>query len=568
MNTRRSRIFLHAWTGNPERGMHFVEQRYPSAGISTLVHRELRESGWSGQLRRLAGLKGRALVFYFRSLADVREPEIFLAVHLLHGCRETVLADESGNVRVITLKKCIARLPELILALGADALVLVGAWMAFKWMRRQAERRRPRKAETVAPDVAYLYPYPLNRDFSGGATTHFIGFLRGLAENGRSCMVLAGCKISFAIPFPIVEIPARRKRFVFAESLMLSYNWRFAREAQKQLAGSRPGAIYQRHGRLVVAGVMLARALRVPLILEYNASEVWMAQHWDPARFLPWVRAAEDAALAGATVIVTVSEVLKRDLMARGVSAGRIFVNPNGVDPFKFSPQSGGGGQVRARFGIEPKHTVVAFAGTFSYWHGVEVMRDAFRELLNRQAAEAETNPAAGNLRFLLIGNGPLHAEMRNALREYEDRGWVAFAGTVAHDEMPACLNAADVLVSPHVPMPDGRPFFGSPTKLFEYMAMGKAIVASRLDQIEAVLEDGRTAILVPPGDARQLAAAILAACANAELRAMLGRNAREVALANHTWKRNAAVALKAVGIEPADVDASSQAEERAAIPG
>ncbi len=54
--------------------------------------------------------------------------------------------------------------------------------------------------------------------------------------------------------------------------------------------------------------------------------------------------------------------------------------------------------------------------------------------------------------------------------------------------------------------MPDGSRFFGSPTKLFEYMAMGKGIVASRLDQLAEVLEHDQTAWLVTPGDVEELA--------------------------------------------------------------
>jgi glycosyltransferase involved in cell wall biosynthesis len=561
VNTKRSRIFLHAWTGNPEQGLRFVEERYPSAEISTLVHQELRESGWFGQFHALTRLKGRALVVYFRSLADVKEPEIFLALHMLHGCKETVLADESGNLRVITLKECVLRLPGLILALGADVMVLAGSWLFFQWMRWLAGHGVPRKAEGESPDVAYLYPYPLNRDFEGGAMTHFLGFLQGVAENGRSCMVLSGCRFPFEVPFPIVEIPVRRKRFVFAESLVLSYNWRFARQARKLLAGAKPGAIYQRHGRFVIAGVLLARALRVPLILEYNASEVWMAEHWDPARFLPWIRLAEEVMLAGASVIVTVSEVLRLELIERGLPAERIFVNPNGVDPSKFRPDCGDREKLRRRFGFEPQHVVATFAGTFGYWHGVEVLQKAIEQLFGGILRSGAPNGAENNLRFLFIGKGMLQAEMRAALRVYEERGLVVFAGMIPHEEMPSYLNLADILLSPHVPMPDGHPFFGSPTKLFEYMAMGKAIVASRLDQIEAVLEDNRTAVLVQPGNVDELAQAILSVAANAELRTRLGRNAREAARTNHTWKRNAAIAMSAAGIEPACVEVSSSIE-------
>ena len=132
-----------------------------------------------------------------------------------------------------------------------------------------------------------------------------------------------------------------------------------------------------------------------------------------------------------------------------------------------------------------------------------------------------------------------LHAETRARLKPLAgDR--VSFTGLIPHRQVSAYLDAADILVSPHVPMPDGRPFFGSPTKLFEYMAMAKAIIASNLDQLSQVLEHGRTAWLVQPGSASELASAIVLLAGDVELREQLGRNARTRALADHTWQKNA----------------------------
>jgi len=112
----------------------------------------------------------------------------------------------------------------------------------------------------------------------------------------------------------------------------------------------------------------------------------------------------------------------------------------------------------------------------------------------------------------------------------------VILAGTVPQKDTPEYLAACDILVSPHVPNPDDSPFFGSPTKLFEYMAMGKPIVASALGQIAEVLEDGRTAILVKPGNVCELAEAIIKLIRNHGIGETLGRNARKVACERHTW--------------------------------
>jgi len=214
----------------------------------------------------------------------------------------------------------------------------------------------------------------------------------------------------------------------------------------------------------------------------------------------------------------------------------RILVNPNAVDPEWFHPNCGGA-KLRKDLGLRSGDVVVGFVGTFSYWHGVGVLEQAIRSLL-------EAQPAGGPLKFLLVGDGLLAAQLRNALDPYTRHGLVTFTGAVPHRSVRAYLDVADILVSPHVPMPGGSPFFGSPTKLFEYMAMGKAIAASALDQIADVLEHGRTALLVRPGDPGELVDAIQRLAADAQLRIELGRKAREAVLARHTWRQNASRVL------------------------
>ena len=102
-----------------------------------------------------------------------------------------------------------------------------------------------------------------------------------------------------------------------------------------------------------------------------------------------------------------------------------------------------------------------------------------------------------------MVGSGSLHAEVERQLETETRAGRVIFTGEVAHGRVPALLDACDILVAPHVPLADGSEFFGSPTKIFEYMAMGKAIVASRLGQIGEVLTDQETALLVEPGNVK-----------------------------------------------------------------
>jgi glycosyltransferase involved in cell wall biosynthesis len=173
---------------------------------------------------------------------------------------------------------------------------------------------------------------------------------------------------------------------------------------------------------------------------------------------------------------------------------------------------------------------VFGFIGTFGPWHGAEVLARAFVQLLSDAPALKD------RVRLLMIGDGPRRAATEAIIREARLSTAVHFTGRTRQEDGPAHLAACDVLLSPHVPNHDGTPFFGSPTKLFEYMAMGKPIIASRLDQIGEVLTDNVTALLVSPGDTDELAAAMRALLDDPQRRARLGAAARREAVANHTW--------------------------------
>jgi len=227
-----------------------------------------------------------------------------------------------------------------------------------------------------------------------------------------------------------------------------------------------------------------------------------------------------------------VSKPSKDELLSRGVPGERIIVNPNGVDPDIYRPDRDGD-TVRRKLGIGSDEVVIAFVGTFGNWHGTEVLAEAFARLLVKYPA------LAGKVRLLLIGDGGKMPLVRDILQRAGAIDRAVLTGTVPQSDTPDYLATADVFASPHVPNPDGSPFFGSPTKLFEYMAMGRAIIASDLDQIGEVLEHQKTALLVPPADPDALAEGMAALVQDADLRRALGAAARERCLAEFTWAQH-----------------------------
>lgn len=311
--------------------------------------------------------------------------------------------------------------------------------------------------------------------------------------------------------------------------------------------------IYQRHAAFSFIGAYLSHKYNVPLVLEFNSSEIWKMRNWQVWRsgiagilqklyhhffaepFVCWVEAYN---LRQAGRVVVVSDALRDMLMQRGINSQKILVNPNGVDPLKFAPQCGGD-DIRRRYGLADK-TVVGFIGTFGQWHGIEELARAI--VLLRQKHPHLTQC----VKFLLIGDGVLLPKLKEILRAGDAEDAVIFTGLVPQHEAPQYLDTCDIFVSPHIKNPDGTKFFGSPTKLFEYMAMERGIVASDLDQIGEILAHGKTAHLVPPGDVAALADGIGRLIEDAPYRERLGKTARKEVLENYTWEKHVERILQA----------------------
>ncbi len=529
------KVYVVAITGDVARAKNLAERQYPESACVILEKRELREQGLYGQFKIFRKLRGDALVFFVDSLAQLQEPNLILMSSFMHDCRLTVLADSSGWIREYDRMARVALLPSLMLSAICDVLTFAWAWVALLLLRLMGDEPAcPRVNNDASLDLAYLYPYPLDTAVAGGAMSHVRGFLSGAYALRKKVEVFSGRALPACDYTPRV-IEKKRRRFIFRESLMLSYNVRFVTLVFRLLRGRRPLAFYQRHGRFVVAGAILARLSRSPFILEYNSSELRMADYGDPVRFRSWLRLCENISLSQANLVVVVSLALRLELLERGVPSDKILVRPNAVDADVFHPNCGGT-EVRRRLGFAESDIVAGFVGTFSYWHGIKTLEAAILRMFDQDAC----GEASKRVRFLLVGDGPLCSEMRKSLNAVSGE-CVRFTGMVPHEQIPAYLDAADILLSPHVPMPDGRPFFGSPTKLFEYMAMSKAIVASRLEQLSEVLRHGESGWLVEPGNAAELTQAILFLAQEPQLRCVLGQNARAAAVAEHSWQGNVA---------------------------
>ncbi|MBN2072473.1 MAG: glycosyltransferase family 4 protein [Actinobacteria bacterium] len=376
---------------------------------------------------------------------------------------------------------------------------------------------------------------------SGGSVSHTLGVLRGLNKKGCGIRVLANEAFFGIDDFDYRVIRPRFKKPGWLGELLYNFyaRGRFAREIIK----FSPDYIYHRFSghTFFIAGI--AAALRIPLILEFNSFDSWKLLNWEASgnmlkRFVQKkllyriVRRIEYYNLRKAFLVTVVSEPLKKDLVGIGIPEDKIMVNYNGVDTDKFDPEVSGSlkcREIKEKLGLGGNELVVGFSGTFGPWHGIPQLTEAIEAILKKDPSS--------NMKFLIIGDGgELKKKMFERLSGYSN---VIFAGTVPYDDIQYFLGACDILVSPHCRHPGGEEFFGSPTKIFEYMAMGKGIVASRLGQIGEVLEHEKTAILTEPGNAGEIVSGILRLAGDEDLRKRLGTEARKAVLDKYTWDKN-----------------------------
>jgi glycosyltransferase involved in cell wall biosynthesis len=516
-------------SGDANRAGEWLKTRFPGVAIEFLSRSELENQGPARRLSTLRRFHPDVFTIVTERLAWQRAQNALLAFGVLGGARRVVLIDSAGAVREESRARIISRTPARLARESSASAAAVRRSRSD--LRRLEAELAKRRAFKISPDrrnitIAYLRSTPGPGSQAGGAATHINGFINAATALGARVRIISNDYIAGLDDSRLTLIDPEPVGITHA-AFDLRNNLIFSAGVRRELERERVDLIYQRYGRFTSAGVEASLSTGAPLFLEYNGSEVWMGKHWDRSGMIPLLERFERLNLAAAERIFVVSEVERQNLLRAGVPDEKIIVNPNGVDTETFCP--GGGAAARRDLAIAGDETLCGFVGTFGPWHGGLTLAKAIASL-----------PADSGVRFLLIGAGRFRDEVEQIIHTAGKDKQVIFAGHVDHEKVPALLDACDILLSPHVPLADGSDFFGSPTKLFEYMAMGKAIVASRLGQIGNVLTHEETALLVEPANVNELSAAIVRLANSPELRARLGAAARRVAVVHHTWKQNA----------------------------
>jgi glycosyltransferase involved in cell wall biosynthesis len=324
---------------------------------------------------------------------------------------------------------------------------------------------------------------------------------------------------SFGFEGGIVSKLKKRIPRALYELLEFCYNVVAIVRLLRAVRSFRPDVIYERYNLYFTAGIFVKRLARLPLLLEVNAPLFHERSRFGGIGLPGLARWTERLAWKGADYVLVVTGVLGSMVQAEGVTANRIVVIPNGIDPEKFA-HLGDLTAAKNRLGLSGS-VVLGFTGFMREWHGLDRL--------------VEVVAAAPGRRLLLVGDGPARPLIERRAAELGVQDRVRITGIVPRNEVAAYVEAFDVALQPDVVD------YASPLKLFEYLALGRAIVAPDKPNIREVLTHEDNALLFPQGDHAAMSDAIERLCEDRMLRERLGARARAtIGARSLTWESNA----------------------------
>jgi glycosyltransferase involved in cell wall biosynthesis len=302
----------------------------------------------------------------------------------------------------------------------------------------------------------------------------------------------------------------------------------FLLSAARRALTMKPGVVYTRDLGVAAFLLKLPSARRPPLVYESHGLAVVVSQELPRLLGNPDLQPTpqklrrldrrERRVWSRADAYVTITRALADDLASAYGPRGRVFVIPDGARvPSANTPA-----------GPAPTgSTIAAYAGHLYPWKGVDLFLRALQ--------------LAPSISGLIIGGHPGESDfsrVRNLVAQLGLERRVALVGSVPPGEVANRLASATLLVLPNVRSKVSERYT-SPLKLFEYLAIGRPIVAADLAAIREVLTDNETAVLVPPDNPRAWADAMTRVAGDRLLAARLGHAAAATA-PFYSWERRA----------------------------
>lgn len=307
----------------------------------------------------------------------------------------------------------------------------------------------------------------------------------------------------------------------FFELMEIAYNVIVYFRINQYIRHNKVDLIYERYSLFMFYTVRLANKKGIPVILEVNDSALV-----ERVRHLFFVRIArkfESWIFRHADGLVFISSEFKKIASSQYALKNEMCVSPNAADPEQFSRDRYDREQVRRRLGLDKK-SVCGYVGAFHHWHGIHTFIDKVMPVMKTHKDAC----------MLMIGDGELLDEIKSIVDANQLHDQFVFTGRIAHDEVPEHIAAMDIAV-----LPDSN-IYGSPMKIFEYMAMEVPVIAPDYSPIAEVISSDETGWLFKRNDLDDCIRRYQQLLTDPDEVRRVGQNARDYILTQRQWTNNA----------------------------
>ena len=357
-----------------------------------------------------------------------------------------------------------------------------------------------------------------NDSGAGGARSHVLGLIGGLEQIGwRVHRYIAGdelAKQSIQTTSPI----AKRMPMWAVDTARLALRFSLRRKALHSVPAD-VQFVYERFASFQALGLAFQRR-GVPWVLETNGPFFYEAAiERDFMAYKRLARRMEIAAYRSADAVVCVSNALRRIVTEIAqVPESKCLTIPNGVDTDRFDPQVVD--QLRLS-----DHFTVGYVGALIPWQGLNHMLYAL----------SQVRKDGLNVHLVVVGDGSAKADLTALVQHLHLQSAVTFTGQVPWQDVPRYIAGFDVCFSGQQMMQIGA-MYHSPLKLYEYLAMGKPVIASSFEDATRLIDEGINGFLFNPADEESLTRAIIAAHAVIGTRAPFNASIRDHIVSHHSW--------------------------------
>ncbi len=285
--------------------------------------------------------------------------------------------------------------------------------------------------------------------------------------------------------------------------------------------------IYTRYTSINIADILISKIRNIPLVTEVNGIYKFEERKKGFLKYKFEIIINEffgKILFKNSDKIIAVTDGIKNILFQEyKVTSDNIYVVNNGVETKLFHPLDQN--KCRKKLKLDEHSNIICFVGGLEIWQGIEYLINSAPRIMKK----------VPNTIFLIVGTGLLEMKLKNKVQELNITDKFIFTGRVPYGEVPIYINSSDLCVVLKKKFPIGY----SPLKLYEYMACGKAVLATKISGLD-IIEKYNAGLTVNPKNPQEVANAIIKLLNNSKLREQMGNNSLKVVMKKYTWEINA----------------------------